>query len=67
MFTPTNSIESNQIKTLARDVVMIKGTINKGSKVRIVGYSKRGYDIVDLESGIVATEVSDIFGKVFDD
>lgn len=53
--------EVGKIKTLARKVVLLKGTFLKGSKVKITGVSARGYDFVDLESGEEAIEVSSVW------
>ena len=53
----TNS-EIGKIKTLARDVVVIKGTFVKGSKVKIINVTQRGYDFIDIESGEICIEVS---------
>lgn len=43
-------------RTLLRDCSAIIGTITKGSKVIVTGYSNRGFDIQDIESGECLTE-----------
>lgn len=67
----TNS-EVGKIKTLARDASAIKGIITKGSRVEIITVGDRGYDLKDIESGEVVTEVSECFmfgdtGPLFED
>ena len=56
----TNS-EIGCVKTLARDVSAIKGTITKGSLVEIIGVSNRGYDLKDIDSGEIIIEVGGCF------
>jgi protein involved in ribonucleotide reduction len=58
-----------KVYTLARDVVLIKGTILKGSKVTITNVSQRGYDFIDNESKEKCIEVSSIWDgkKVFEE
>lgn len=53
--------EIGKVKTLAKNVKVIKGTFLKGSKVKIIGVSNRGYDFVDIETGECAIEVSDFW------
>jgi hypothetical protein len=52
-------------RTLNRDIGAFKGIILKGSRVKIIGSSFRGWDIQDLESGEVIYESTDwdIFEK----
>lgn len=51
------------IQVLKRDVTSMKGTITKGSKVRVFSKdAQRGYTIVDLESNEAIAECGfDIF------
>jgi hypothetical protein len=54
------------IRILNKDVSAMIGTITKGSKVRVSGYTEyRGWSIVDLESGQELTECDfDIFKEL---
>lgn len=47
----TTNPQVGDIRTLKTDVGAGHGTITRGSRVKIIGQSYRGWDIEDLESG----------------
>ena len=52
----------DDIKVLKRNLTCMKGTLLAGSRVEIVGYGDRGWEVKDLESGEVVGEAGwDIF------
>jgi hypothetical protein len=58
-FIPASNIPSNKvgkIVTLSTDHTAMIGTITKGSRVKIIEATNRGYTIQDLDSGIVMHE-----------
>jgi hypothetical protein len=60
-FIPNNPASSGKygisnIQTLKKDVSTMSGTITKGSQVQIVGIGDRGYEIKDIDSGVVFIE-----------
>lgn len=44
-------IEVGDIAVLNSDVSSVRGTITRGSRVKVIGWSFRGPDIQDLETG----------------
>lgn len=61
MFVSNNKFTVGSIQTLANDQSCLKGTLKKGSSVRITAIENRGYSIVDLESGEEMIEVSSVW------
>lgn len=58
-FIPANDVPSNRVNTTAvliTDKTAMIGTITKGSKVKIIEVTERGYTIQDLDSGIIMYE-----------
>lgn len=64
MFIHSTKYEVGSTQITAKDIVVMKGTLLKGSLVIITGKSSRGYNIRDLDSGEEFIEISSTFDNL---